>query len=225
MAHRIRPGSKGYNALHDSTLRPVGARFADKPAPATMISPLSTRIRLTGAGVLAAAALALPGCASFQDATASMSTLGGLITPYRIDILQGNVVVREQVEALQPGMSREQVRNILGTPLVASAFHADRWDYVFTLRRQGQEPQQRRVSVFFDGPLLQRVEADELPTEEEFVASLDTRRRLGRAPALEASEAQLRAFHERYNTGAAAASDPPAPAVPPGTSYPPLEPR
>ncbi|WP_180682967.1 outer membrane protein assembly factor BamE [Tepidicella baoligensis] len=190
-----------------------------------MSTPFSNRLRLAGAGALAAAALTLPGCASLNDASTSLSTLGGLITPYRIDIVQGNVVVREQVEALQPGMSREQVRNILGTPLVASAFHADRWDYVFTFRRQGQEPQQRRVSVFFEGPLLQRVEADELPTEEEFVASLDTRRRMGRAPALEATEEQLRAFHERYNTGAATAAARPAPPAPSTASYPPLEPR
>lgn len=190
-----------------------------------MSTPLSNRLRLAGAGALAAAVLALPGCASLNDTAASLSTLGGLITPYRIDILQGNVVVREQVEALQPGMSREQVRNILGTPLVASAFHADRWDYVFTFRRQGQEPQQRRVSVFFEGPLLERIEADELPTEEEFVASLDTRRRPGRAPVMEATEEQLRAFHERYNTGSAATAASPTLPAPSTASYPPLEPR
>lgn len=174
-------------------------------------------------GSLALASLTLSGCAGMNT---SVSTLGGLITPYRIDILQGNVVVREQVEALQPGMTRANVRDILGTPLVASAFHADRWDYVFTFRRQGQEPQQRRVSVFFNGNLLDRVEADTLPTEEEFVASLDNRRGHSRVPTLEATEEQLRAFQERYNTGARAEPTPtPAPAAVPRTQFPPLESR
>lgn len=181
--------------------------------------------RRTGRVALAAAALALTGCASLNNTVSSMSTLGGLITPYRIDILQGNVVVREQVQALQPGMPREAVRDIMGTPLVASAFHANRWDYVFTFRRQGQEPQQRRVSVFFQGDQLERVEADELPTEQEFVASLDTRARPARLPPMEATEEQLRAFQERYNTGVSAGQTGSSPAATPAASYPPLETR
>jgi outer membrane protein assembly factor BamE len=169
-----------------------------------------------------AAPLLLSACAQLGSVGTQASTLGGLITPYRIDILQGNVVVREQVAALQPGMSRDQVRNILGTPLLASAFHANRWDYVFTLQRQGQPTQQRRVSVFFEQDLLSRIEADELPTEEEFVASLAARRLTGKAPALEATEDQLRAFAERHN----AASTEPLPVLPPsGVNYPPLESR
>lgn len=169
-----------------------------------------------------AAPLLLSACAQWGQVGGQISSLGGLIQPYRIDILQGNVVVREQVAALQPGMPRDQVRNILGTPLLASAFHANRWDYVFTLQRQGQPAQQRRVSVFFEQDLLSRVEADELPTEEEFVASLATRRATGKAPALEATEEQLRAFAQRQN----AANTEPLPVLPPsGVNYPPLESR
>ncbi len=167
-----------------------------------------------------AAALTLSGCASFQNAGSQMSTLGGLLTPHRIDVQQGNVVVREQVQALQPGMPRAQVQAILGTPLLASAFHADRWDYVFTFVRQNQEPQQRRVSVFFAGDALQRVEADELPTEQEFVAALQAQR-VGRIPALQASEEQLRAFRERHPLPEAR----PAPAPVPAGTFPPLEAR
>ncbi len=153
---------------------------------------------------------------------ASASTLGGLITPYKIDILQGNVVVREQVQALQPGMPREQVQAVLGTPLVASVFHADRWDYVFTFKRQGQEPQMRRVTVFFEGNVLARVEADELPTEEEFVASLDVRRTSAKPPVLDATPEQLQAFRDK---NPAPPATPAAAAAPAATSYPPLEPR
>lgn len=155
-----------------------------------------------------------------------LSTLGGVITPYRIDILQGNVVVREQVEALQPGMSRQQVQAILGTPLVASIFHADRWDYVFTYQRQGQPVQRRVVTVWFDGDRMARAQADgELPTEREFVAALQVRRPTGEAPPLQASDDLLKAAQPAGST-ARAADAPAAPATPPaGASYPPLEAR
>jgi outer membrane protein assembly factor BamE len=191
--------------------------------PALLMTRLSLLLHRC-ARLLAVAALPvlLTACAQTGSMVNQMSTLGGLITPYRIDILQGNVVVREQVDALQPGMSREQVRNIMGTPLLASAFHADRWDYVFSLKRQDQLVQQRRVTVFFEQDMLSRFDADELPTEEEFVASLSARRATGTAPRLEASEDQLRAFAERHN----AASSEPLPVLPPsGVSYPPLESR
>ncbi len=180
---------------------------------------------LLSRGAAALALTVLAGCSSLDGLGTSVSTLGGLVTPYKIDILQGNVVTREQVQALQPGMSREQVRNILGTPLLASVFHADRWDYVFAFRRQGQEPQQRRVAVFFRGGVLERFESDELPSEEEFVASLDVRSQPGKPPVLEATEAQLQAFQERYNPQSPTAE--PVPASPSGaaTSYPPLESR
>ena len=81
--------------------------------------------------------LALTGCASLQ----SSDNFLGVVTPYRIDIVQGNVVTKEQAAVVKPGMVRAQVRDILGSPLLADAFHADRWDYVFTIRRQGTEPQ------------------------------------------------------------------------------------
>jgi outer membrane protein assembly factor BamE len=151
------------------------------------------------------------------------SSRGSIITPYRMDVLQGNVVTREQVQVLQVGMAREQVRNVLGTPLLASVFHANRWDYVFTFQRQGQEPQQRRVSVFFRGDAMERVEADALPTEAEFVASLDKRRRNEKVPPLEATPEQIKAFQTQNK--APVAASPVAPSAAPPTSYPPLETR
>ncbi|HSX93617.1 MAG TPA: outer membrane protein assembly factor BamE [Hydrogenophaga sp.] len=171
------------------------------------------RIPLAPAAVLVAA-LSLGGC----------GTVAGWVTPYKIDILQGNVITREQVQALQPGMPREQVRDIMGSPLLASVFHADRWDYVFTLQRRGQEPQSRRVSVFFKDGGLARHEADDLPSEAEFVASLDARRdKNSKVPPLEATEEQLKAFAERNKPQA-----PPLPAsaapAPSTTQFPPLEP-
>lgn len=168
------------------------------------------------------AVLVLSGCSSLGNTLQGMPSIGSLVTPYKIDIQQGNVVTREQAQALQPGMSRRQVRDILGSPLLTSVFHADRWDYVFTFKRQGQPPQQRKLAVFFKGEVLERFEGDELPTEAEFVASLDVRRVSSKPPVLEATEAQLKAFQERNAKTAQAQPATPA-AVAPGTSYPPLE--
>ena len=130
---------------------------------------------------LAAAALlaALAGCTSVDNYSRS---LVNAITPHKVEVVQGNFVSREQVEALQKGMNREQVRNILGTPLVTSLFHGDRWDYVFTLRRKGVEAQKRHLSVFFKDDLMDRVEGDTMPSESEFVTTLDTRRKGQGAP-------------------------------------------
>jgi outer membrane protein assembly factor BamE len=166
--------------------------------------------------LLIVATAALGACSSLGD---KLPSVGGLVTPYKIDILQGNVVTREQAQALQPGMPREQVKGLLGSALLTSVFHADRWDYVFTFKRQGQAPQQRRLTVFFKGDALERVEADELPTEAEFVSSLDSRRKAEKVPPLEATEEQLKNFQSR---NASTPQGEPAPAAP-ATSYPPLE--
>ncbi|MDE2613834.1 MAG: outer membrane protein assembly factor BamE [Burkholderiales bacterium] len=114
------------------------------------------------------ACLALTGCESLQRTDSFM----GFITPYRIDIVQGNVVTKEQMALIKPGSTRLQVRDALGTPLLADPFHANRWDYIFTLRRPGTELQRRSVVVLFDGDVVKSVEAPDLPTEQEFVASI-----------------------------------------------------
>jgi outer membrane protein assembly factor BamE len=175
--------------------------------------------RLASALIVAMALVSLSGCAGLRDRLPSMPSVGSLVTPYKIDIQQGNVVTREQAQALQPGMSRLQVRDILGSPLLTSVFHADRWDYVFTFRRQGQPLQQRKLAIFFKGEVLERIESDELPSEIEFVASLDNRRQFEKVPPLVATEEQLEAFQERNKV--VAPQTPPA--LPPTTSYPPLE--
>ncbi|MDE2402881.1 MAG: outer membrane protein assembly factor BamE [Burkholderiales bacterium] len=120
------------------------------------------------------ALLALSGCGSWRNTKwSSPETLFGLIQPYQIDVVQGNVVTQEVMAQIQPGLGRTQVREILGSPLLADAFHADRWDYVFSIRRQGVPAQQRRVTVFFKDDMVERFEADPLPSEREFVASID----------------------------------------------------
>ncbi len=159
----------------------------------------------------------LAACSSFDSAS---SRLANVVTPYKVDVVQGNFVSREQVEALQIGMGRQQVRDILGTPLVTSLFHADRWEYVFTLKRPGVEVQTRKLTVFFKGDALERFEGDDMPSESEFVASLDSRKGKRKVPVLEATPEQL----AKYPAQAQAKMDE-APAAPaPASNYPPLEP-
>jgi outer membrane protein assembly factor BamE len=79
------------------------------------------------------------------------------IAEYRIDIQQGNVVPREAVRQLKPGMTREQVRFLLGTPLLTDVFHDNRWDYVYRYEnRRANTVDEHRLAVFFDkdGKLL-----------------------------------------------------------------------
>ena len=145
-----------------------------------------------------------------------------IVRPYQIDIQQGNVVTREQLEALRTGMPRTQVREVLGSPLLTSVFHADRWDYAFTFKRQGLPMQTRKLTLFFKGDVVDRIEADALPTEAEFVSSLDVRGGTDKAPALQATDEQLKNFQARN-----ASTVVPTPTVAPtGTApvaYPPLE--
>lgn len=174
--------------------------------------------------VCAAAAAALAGCESVPFMPTA-DRISGLITPYKVEIVQGNVVTQEQVDRIRTGMSRPQVRDILGSPLLADVFHADRWDYVFTIRRQGTEPQQRNVVALFDGERLKSLDTGgELPTELAFVASIDATKPDIKIPPLTMSEDRLKSLKKPATaaaepTAAAAAAAPAAPRV-----YPPLEP-
>lgn len=157
-------------------------------------------------------ALALSGCGAFQGVHADT------FKPYVPEVVQGNVVSREQRGYLRQGLTRAQVRDVLGTPLVTSLFHADRWDYAFTIRRQGVPPQQFHLSVFFQGDVLSRVEGDELPSEVEFVQRLSRPGKPAQPPVLQATEAQLSQYPATPKAPAAA-----APSVSLPISYPPLE--
>jgi outer membrane protein assembly factor BamE len=147
-----------------------------------------------------------------------LTACSSLVTPYRPEVVQGNFVSREQAQALRLGMPRQAVRDILGTPLVTSVFHGDRWDYAFTIRRQGAEPQLRRFSVFFKNDALVQLDGDPLPSEAEFAAKIDTRVAAKKLPELKATEADLSQFPAKP-----VASVAPAPAPSKPATYPPLE--
>ena len=183
--------------------------------------------RFSLAALVCMSAIGLAGCSTFNSGfDTSAANPVNWITPYKVDVIQGNFISKEQVETLKVGMSRAQVKDVLGTPLLASLFHADRWDYVFTLKRQGIEPQAFKYAVFFKGDQLERFEGDSMPSNAEFIASLANSRKIGKIPVLEATEEQLKAAEK---PSAAAASATPsstpaaAPAGSPPTSYPPLE--
>ena len=88
------------------------------------------------------------------------------IGPHRIDVQQGNALDQENVARLKPGLNRSQVRFLLGTPLVVDPFRTDRWDYVYVFYKAGRLAEQKRITLFFEGDTLARIEGD-LPRPPE----------------------------------------------------------
>ncbi len=85
------------------------------------------------------------------------------VKPYKMEIQQGNVVTSKMLLQLRPGMTKSQVRFIMGTPLVVDSFHKNRWDYFYQLRQAGKIVEQRRVILEFEKDLLARVRGDVIP--------------------------------------------------------------
>jgi outer membrane protein assembly factor BamE len=98
----------------------------------------------------------LAGCANL---------IPGFLQPYKFNLQQGNFVSREMVAQLRPGMTREQVKFTLGTPMVASVFHTNQWNYMFYNRRPNGEIIERYFTVYFESDKLARWVGDEMPSE------------------------------------------------------------
>jgi len=83
------------------------------------------------------------------------------LTPYRMEIQQGNYITQDMVARLKPGLTRDQVRFVLGTPLVSDIFHGERWDYIF-IRQPANSPETEygRIAVFFEDGKLKRIDGD-----------------------------------------------------------------
>lgn len=111
-----------------------------------------------------AAALLLAGC--------SVDRLPGV---YRIDVQQGNVVTQEMLDQLRPGMNREQVRFVMGTPMIVDTFHDDRWDYYFSFRPGNGEQESQLVTLRFEGDRLTRVDGAVAPLTNGVAATGGTR--------------------------------------------------
>ncbi len=107
-----------------------------------------------------------------------LSACGGdpfwLPRAHKITIQQGNLVSETQVERVSIGMDRDLVRNLMGSPVVNSAFHANRWDYLYTRGPAGSAVTARRVSITFENDLVasidgnQDLESGELPPQRYF---------------------------------------------------------
>ena len=82
-----------------------------------------------------------------------------------MDIQQGNYISQEMISQLKIGMTKEQVRYVLGTPLVADIFHADRWDYVYYRDPRRGAREGRKIAVVFENGKLARVLGDVVPAE------------------------------------------------------------
>jgi outer membrane protein assembly factor BamE len=95
-----------------------------------------------------------------------------IFSPYRPDIQQGNFVSQEMLNQLKVGQTRDQVKFILGSPLLQDAFHKDRWDYPFYLARGNGELTTSRVTVYFKDDKVDHFDGGNLPTEREYINRL-----------------------------------------------------
>lgn len=98
-------------------------------------------------------------CAACSNYSANLPS----IKPYKMDIQQGNVVTSKMMMQLRPGMTKSQVRFIMGTPLIADSFHANRWDYIYRMQKDGKLIEQRHVILDFEDEQLKRVRGDVIP--------------------------------------------------------------
>ncbi len=85
---------------------------------------------------------------------------------YKINIEQGNIITQDMVDELKPGMSRRQVRFILGTPLVEDSFNQDRWDYSYITRNGQDVLAEQQLTVFFEGDSLNRFTGSLIPSDK-----------------------------------------------------------
>jgi len=150
--------------------------FASTPFPA---KPYRSVARL---------ALAFAACATLAACATDDRSGRAFYQPYRPSVQQGNWITQQQVSQLQPGMTREQVRFILGTPTLTPLFHAERWDYPYRFKPGYGEVEQRRFTVYFENDRLVRWDGDPQPTLQPFQQALEGAER----------EVAAEGYNERY---------------------------
>ena len=166
--------------------------------------------------LIAASTVALvAGCSTYDNLTQRVAQS---ITPYRITIVQGNFVSKEAASKMRVGMTRDEVKATLGTPLLTDMFHNDRWDYVFYFKRGSTAVvQQRDFVVNFQGDTVASWSgADDLPSELELLADIDGdklgKKAKARAAAAASAAAASSAAVAQSASGASQASASAAPA-------------
>jgi len=148
----------------------------------------------------ATAALLLASCGSLRLPVPEFK-------PYRMEIQQGNFVSQEMVSQLKLGMTKDQVRFALGTPLITDSFHAERWDYVFWRQKaNSNEREQRKIAVFFEDGKLKRIEGDVVPIPGADAAAV-------RAPEVQPAPVVDKAAETKPPAQSAAEPAKPAPAA------------
>ena len=108
-------------------------------------------------------ALALGGCSWLPTWVPNIGV-------YKLDVNQGNYITQDQVDKLKVGLTPQQVRLALGTPLLVDPFHPSRWEYSYSFERQGRVIEQRQFTVYFVNDKLARWEGDEAPPPPAEVA-------------------------------------------------------
>lgn len=124
-----------------------------------------------------ALALGASGCAILPD-----NYVPSFVKPYKFDIQQGNFITQQDVARLQVGMTKEQVRFILGTPLLNDAFHSNRWDYVYRLAKANGQTTQSRYTVVFENDKVSRHGGENLPVNPTDLLGPDSNTKIPTKP-------------------------------------------
>ncbi len=106
--------------------------------------------------------------------------LGGCSVIYKVDVYQGNLLEKKNVDQLKTGLTKRQVHALLGTPAVQDPFHQSRWDYVATVSKRGGDTEVKNLVLTFDGDNLASIEGDYLPEQDEGL--MKEMRRYGNLP-------------------------------------------
>lgn len=99
--------------------------------------------------------------------------LSNLPFVYKMTVQQGNIITEPMVNQVQLGMNREQVRYLLGTPLLTDMFHTNRWDYIYTIRRGHQPMESKRLTLWFEEDQLVSIEGFAQPDPAAALAALE----------------------------------------------------
>jgi len=119
--------------------------------------------------------------------------------PYKVSVQQGNWITKDQVSLLRPGMTREQVRYALGTPMLTSALHSNRWDYPYFYRAGTGKIEERTLTIFFNGAQLESWRGEEQPELQPFQIARDA------VGTTIREDKQIKLDNERLNNDGAAA--------------------
>jgi outer membrane protein assembly factor BamE len=134
--------------------------------------------RRAARAALVLAAICAGGCASLDEYMPTIRSFG----VYKIDINQGNYLSQDMVDKLKVGMTKPQVQGILGTPLIASPFRENRWDYTYEFTRQGKVREHRQFTAYFADGKLARWEGDEMPQSQVELNRLAAEKALPKLP-------------------------------------------